>query len=324
VDIEKTFEKLDQQAQPPRKKKRVSDGSGTNATTGSQKTKQKQARCSTSNTPSATANGSSIRQCKDMGTFQHDSDSPTTAAHSPVVPTALLSRQPSHPPSMVMRSRQHTPVPLSCYTDGSTQTDPTDDWYSASTSTTTKVWVPLAKRLLNSRRSAWFEKRRTRCLEQTDSTIDGVESHSVIRILSSEVNEKDLKLFEDGQTGSSTDQADRRKSGGSIESTDTMSISVDIPMPDVPKSNSAPIDHPPQSPPSGESVPLNASTTNEHRAPDLRLQLPPIPSFSSPTSTTQPTPVGSATPLSTNGSIAQSPSGSLHISPSSTPTGSTW
>jgi hypothetical protein len=118
------------------------------------------------------------------------------------------------------------------------------------------------------------------------------------------------------QTASSIDQADRPKSSGSIESTETMPISVDMPMPDAPPSSSVSISNPPQPPHPVVFIPPSSSTANEHRAPDLRVQMPYNPSFSSSPPAAQLAPSGSVTPSSTNGSITQSPFCSLHFSPS--------
>jgi uncharacterized protein len=314
VDIEKTFEKLDQQSQPPRKKKRISDGPSINTTAGPQKTKQKSVRSSVSNASSAPVNGSSTRLYKDAGNFQQDSDSPTTA-HSPVAPTPILSRRPSHQPSMPQRSRQPSPLRRNNYVDLSTQTEPDDDWYSVpKTTTPKKIWVPLAKRLLNSRRKVWSE-RRARRSERIDSAVNGSEHQFAPHVSNSEAHESDLRPLGPGQGSPSIDQVDRPKSVGSIESVDTLPISVEVPMPDAPPSSSVSIGNQSQSTWPAVLISPNPSTTNDHRAPDLRVQMPPVPSFSGPPAA-QLTPGGSITPSSTNGTIAQSPFGSLHILPS--------
>ncbi|KAH8804884.1 PHD-finger domain-containing protein [Xylogone sp. PMI_703] len=134
--LEDTFKKMEQ---PPRKKKRASDGP----------------RGSISN-PSGSAkngvNGNKGKQYVDAATSQRQSGSP----FSGVSPTAVAPsprNPPSRPTSVRSNSRQPSVGPKSNYVDASTQTnDVENDWYSPEkTPLRKRSIVSLSKRLLKNR-----------------------------------------------------------------------------------------------------------------------------------------------------------------------------
>ncbi|KAF4452788.1 hypothetical protein F53441_4407 [Fusarium austroafricanum] len=130
--VEDTFRRMEQQ-QPPRKKKRVSDGTGSN----SSKSKHRNG--------SAASHGNYV----DAGTCRSHSGSPTSSS-------PYILQRPSisnHDPAAV-RSRQSSTVPRGVYCDAAVQTDPVEGaWFSGPNQSPCprKRIISLSKRLLNSR-----------------------------------------------------------------------------------------------------------------------------------------------------------------------------
>jgi hypothetical protein len=303
MDIEKTFEKMDQ-AQPPRKKKRTSDGplpNSGNATSLSQKTKQKSIRSSISNPSSMQVNGSMVRTYKDAATSRQESYSPTNA-QSPTAATHVLSSPLSQQVIVPMRSN---------YRDSSSQTDEIEDaWYSQPrTPAPKRTFIPLNKRLLSSQHKLRM-KREARPVEQRLHMMNGVETQSASHASSPELHEAYLKQFGPGYANS-VDMSERPRSArSSIASTDGMLASTDTLMSDVPLSISATASKPPPPPwPGTFNTSSNPTSPVENRSTDLRVQMPPNPLFSNGIQALPATPTGSLTPSST-GPILQPPFGS--------------
>lgn len=295
MDIEKTFEKMDQ-AQPPRKKKRTSDGplpTSGNTASSSQKTKQKSIRSSLSNPSSIQANGSNARNYRDAATSRQESYSPTAA-------TPVLSSPLSHQVMIPIRSN---------YRDGSTQTDEQEDaWYSKPRNPAPKkTFMPLNKRLLNSYHQRRI-RRESRPIEQRPYMMNGIEPQPGSHASSPELHEVSLKQF-GPEYANSVEIAERPKSGrSSIASIEGTLVSNDTPMLDVPPSTSTTTSKPPlPSWPGTFNPPSNPTSPVENRSTDLRVQMP-NPLLLNGIQGMPPTPTGSLTPSSI-GPIAQSPFG---------------
>jgi uncharacterized protein len=306
MDIEKTFEKMAQEQQPPRKKKRTSDGPIPNSGNGAsipQKTKQKSIRSSISNPSSMQTNGSMTRTYKDAATSRQESYSPTNA-QSPAAATSVLSRPPS---------RQHQIPVRSNYRDCSTQTDELEDaWYSKpQTPTPKKTYVSLSKRLLSSQHKLRL-KKEARPAEQRAYMMNGVETQSMSHASNPELHDSSLKRFGPGYANSA-EIAERPKSGGSsAPSTEGTMASIDIPMTDVPPSIVATTSKPPPPPWPGTFNPATYLTSPlENRSSDLRVQMPPNPLLSNGIHAMPATPTGSTMPSSVAGSVSQSPFSSV-------------
>jgi uncharacterized protein len=305
--VEDSFRKLDQ-GQPPRKKKRASDGATANlpatATTPQPTPKPRQkstvSRMSISQ-PSLTSNGSRSRQYVDAGTSGHQSVSP----FSGVSPTAT-GTPPGHPlsrrSSVPYRSRQTSaaPTPKSTYTDSSTQTDNVDnEWYSTCTESPTpkKTIVPLSKRLLKNR----YKIRQEREAQQR-SGVD-VQNGATSPTVSMDV---DAPTHEERSNAESPTDVRGRNASIASSSPSVDVSSTDVNMVDAPAIIKPP---PPPWPNHSSTVAAGLTPTPTHKSPDLRVQLPAPPSFSMPNMSGNPP--GSLTPSSSAGSFAQSPFGSL-------------
>lgn len=305
MDIEKTFEKMAQE-QPPRKKKRTSDGPLPNSGNGTsipQKTKQKLSRSSIPNTSFMQTNGSVTTTYKDAATSRQESYSPTNP-QSPAAATPVFSRP---------LSFQHQIPSRSNYRDCSTQTDELEDaWYSKpQISTPTKTYVSLSKRLLNSQHKLRM-KRESRPVEQRTCMMNGIETHSISHASSPELHDASLKRFGPGYAPS-VEMAERPKSGGSsAPSMEGTVASIDTPMADLPPSIVATTNKPPPPPWPGTFNPAsNPTSPLENRSSDLRVQMPPNPLLSNGIYAMPGTPTGSTTPSSVAGSVSQSPFGSV-------------
>jgi hypothetical protein len=301
MDIEKTFEKMDQ-AQPPRKKKRISDGPpnhpGQSST--SHKTKQKSIRSSMSNSSSNQPNGIPSRSYRDAGTSRQHSYSPANA-QSPAGTTPIISRPPSRQVSFATRSN---------YRDASVQTDETEEaWFSKPrTPTPKKPFVPLARRLINNYRAHRLRKE-ARAQEQRTYMMNGVDSRSLSHASSPELHDQ----FQRRPSGHTLEVTERPKSGGSsAPSVDSMSIAQDTPMVDAPPSNTVNTNKPAPPPwPGTFAPPGNSTSPIDHRSsPDFRVQMPPNPLLQNGSSAPA-TPNGSVTPSSAGGSVTPSPFGSV-------------
>ncbi|KAG6034929.1 hypothetical protein E4U41_006293 [Claviceps citrina] len=161
--VEDSFRRMEQQ-QPPRKKKRVSDG-----TSASSKSKSRNG--------SAGPTGSA--QCVDSGTWLSKSTSPSSG-HSPSVGHAKASGRQS---SSSCRSRQSSAGPRPIYCDAAVQTDPVEgQWFSKSGYPTPgkKRIISLSKRLMNSRHRCRVdeEDRKRVLLSSQPSSISAVDSDS--------------------------------------------------------------------------------------------------------------------------------------------------
>jgi hypothetical protein len=312
ANYEKTFEKMDQE-QPPRKKKRTSDSH--THTNGTAPTKMKQKSVSSSVSNSITQlNGSSSRPYVDAGTSRQHSASPTSA-QSPPSATPSQSRNPSRQGSVALRSRQTSLAPRSNYSNACVQTDDVDDsWFSTPSPPKSKKRIlSLGKRLLQSQ----HKSRSERELRRVDHIymMDGIETQSASHASSPEMHEAHLRP--NGlRSHSMQDGIERPRSGhSSAASVDGMSASNDVIMTDI--SPSSATGKPP--PPSWSSVFVPSKSPTENRSTDLRVQMPPIPSFPNNNHSNTYNASGTITPSSATGSLVQSPFGQGFNPPSFSP-----
>jgi hypothetical protein len=276
--VEDSFRRMEQQQEhkhPPRnKRKRVSDG------TGSSKAKSTKAN---SEAPTPTLpNGFPERHYVDAGTSRSKSGSPTSATspHASHVPRRIglgidtasgESRRPSVPP--------HTN-----YCNAAVQTEPEDSaWYKASSPADApkRRLVSLSKRLLDNRHRLRLDEDERRKRLSVDHEvppsvmeIDGL-SDVKTPITSPSLGQEPEKI---SPTGSAP-----------------MCDSTDTPMSDAPAIS--PTSLRPNGLASGNPIKFKTS-------PDLRVQMPPVPAFGSPTASA---PSSATTPLSAGTSMVQSP-----------------
>lgn len=298
--VEDSFRKLDQ-GQPPRKKKRASDGAPNASTTPqpTPKPRQKSTMSRVSVSQPSSANGSRSKQYVDAGTSGHQSVSPFNAA-SPTAASTPPGNAPSQRGSASNRSRQAStaPAPKSAYVDASTQTDVVEDeWYSSliTPPKQKKSIIPLAKRLLRNRQRIRDEQEAKR------SSLDA-QFVATSPTLSMDV---DMSNPEERHGGDSpTDTRGRNPSLASPSPSGEAAL-VDTPMIDAPALTKPP---PPwANNPNPIPTPAAAAPTPPPilKSPELRVQ-PPAPTFSMPNLTG--TSTGSLTPAS---AVAQSPFGSM-------------
>jgi hypothetical protein len=154
--VEDSFRRMEQQ--PPRKKKRISDGTAT----------------SSSSTKSKARNGSSTHaNYVDIGTSRSKSNSPASS-HSPRMQDTDKNQSTPYEREAVS-SRQSSTTPRPEYCDASVQTDPVDgEWYSepAKSCRPKKRIISLATRLLNSRHKlqSQVETRRSSSAQASPTT----------------------------------------------------------------------------------------------------------------------------------------------------------
>ncbi|KAK5660393.1 hypothetical protein OQA88_12936 [Cercophora sp. LCS_1] len=276
--VEDSFRRMEQQqehkAHPVRKRKRASDGTGTG------KAKSTKPHSETPTLP----NGFHERHYVDAGTSRSKSGSPTSAT----------SPHSIHPPRRIglgidaaAGSHRASVGPHSNYRDAAVQTDDFDD--GLSTRETSPVDTPrrkvmsLTKRLLDNRhrlRQDEQERLKRRSLEQ-----------QVVPVA----------MEVDSPTDSGTPIASpnlSKEAEKSSPTVGTMNEPVDTPMSDAP----------PPPPPTHHRLNGVVSSANplKHKSPELRVQMPPVPAFGSPTASA---PSTATTPLSAGTSIVQSPGG---------------
>ncbi|KAI5463156.1 hypothetical protein BGZ63DRAFT_352434 [Mariannaea sp. PMI_226] len=155
--VEDSFRRMEQQ-QPPRKKKRVSDGTNSNSS------------------KSKVRHGSTASQSNyvDSGTSRSKSGSPASSKSPQIGHKPSISKH----DSLVSRSRQPSVTPKPVYCDASVQTDPVQgEWFSEPQQSPRpkKRIISLSKRLLNNRhkyRTDEDEHRRQSLTTQASSVTD--------------------------------------------------------------------------------------------------------------------------------------------------------
>ncbi|KAI0021248.1 hypothetical protein F4780DRAFT_770319 [Xylariomycetidae sp. FL0641] len=281
--VEDSFRRMEQQ-QPPRKKKRASDGPAASGPGAKSKSK------SVPNQGNLSAN-SADRRYVDAGT------SGRSISRSP---TSVISPNSTHPAkqqgrlhSMPLPSRHSSRGPRPEYCDASVQTDPVDgEWFSVARQTpkTKKRVVSLSKRLLESRhrlRAGEAERRKTATASPTASPTTVASSFVKMGLESPKLDQSPADI------GPVEAEKGPSKPSPSQPAAPVDSVMTDAPSISLKATKRSPLP---------ETSAAGSSSTAKTRSPELRVDLPPVPIFS--VSST----VGSVTtPVSANGSIAQSP-----------------
>ncbi|KAI1853359.1 hypothetical protein JX265_000145 [Neoarthrinium moseri] len=268
--VEDSFRRMEQQ-QPPRKKKRTSDG-----------TVVSKGKRNSSGSAAGLTNGLGERRYVDASTNRSMSGSPQSA----IAPnSANHFRAPgSRHGSMPIPSRHSSEGPRPVYCDAAVQTDAVEgEWFSSARSTprAKRRVVSLSKRLLENRHRlrADLEERRRLSTASPTSVVSALvkmdlDSPKVQNDrLQSPVTSKDNLGATTVKTDSSGD-----------------AVMLDVPM-------ASPTDSKTASPTETASSPNVAV-----KSPELRVQLPPVPTFNSTASVSAAT-----TPMSATGTIVQSP-----------------
>lgn len=311
-----------QQGQPPRKKKRPSDGSNVNvpgnAPQPTPKPRQKSVapRMSVSQTPVVNGTGPGGQQHVDSRISRRESGSPYSAISPPPLPSPQnpASRRGSIP----FRSRQTSLAPVNNYQDSITQTEPVDNaWYSDHCKATPlkKPIISLAKHLMKNRKKtqARLEAQQK---EQTAVGINGGEEQRSVST-SSAVSAMDLDTvhgLEPDFAQSPTDVKGRNASIVSFTpSIDATFHSVEVNMTDAPPILVANLIKPPPPPwpPTTNMAHGVSDLVAVHKSRNLQVQLPPTPTFSTPNMSGSPS--GPITPSSAGTSVPQSPLGTVHF-----------
>ncbi|PON23549.1 hypothetical protein TGAM01_v207493 [Trichoderma gamsii] len=161
--VEDTFRRMEQeQQQPARKKKRLSDG--TTVSTSSK------AKSRTGSTPH-------IGSYADAGTTARSKSGSPASSRSPNLGTQTKPSASHREPSEAAH-RQSSASPRPLYCDMGIQTDPVEDeWFSAlqNIPCRKKKIIPLSRRLLNSRYKARAEEERKRSTPSRPSSVDAMD-----------------------------------------------------------------------------------------------------------------------------------------------------
>jgi uncharacterized protein len=316
--VEDSFRKMEQ-GQPPRKKKRASDGANVNLPTSQATPKPRQRsvvpRMPISQTSTSTTNGlngSRPRQYVDASTrSRRQSGSP----FSNLSPTAALpspENAQSRPGSIAYRSRQASIAPRGSYTDSSTQTDEVENaWWNDPKPAPKRTVIPLAKRLLKNRHRIQAQQE-VHSIQQGASACSNEDQNA--RASPTASMDLDVPMHEDRSVESPTEAKGRNVSiSSSTPSIDVSSTSVDVNMIDAPIIHVGNITKPlpPPWPAQSNHISTGILASHGHKSPDLRVQMPPAPTFSTPNMSGPPS--GSITPSSATGSLAQSPFGTVHF-----------
>ena len=285
---EESFRKMD--TQQSTKKKRASDGVATNLPPTTSKPRQKSV-APRQGLQSLNTNGSRKGHYVDASTSRRQSGSPSSAV-SPngVFPSVggEVSRNGS-----LYRSRQASTDPKPIYSDSSTQTEIEGNaWYSPSSrsSAPKRPIIPLSKRLLNNR-------HRLRLDRQAQQGMLGEEDHSLATSPTMPMDLDAPSLEDRYLPGSPIDIRGRHGSIASSSPSIETTASVEVTMSDSPPTVIGTTIKPPPPP----------WPSNSPRTADLRIQMPPTPTFTVPILSGGI--LSSTTPSSATGSALQSPFG---------------
>ena len=304
--LEDSFRKLEQG--PSRKKKRISDGANANspvATTTQQSTSKPRQRSVAPRMPVSqpamvNGNGYPARQYVDASTSRRQSGSP----FSGISPTAAVPSPrilPSRDGSVPVQSRQTSIGLRHSYADASTQTDDVQNaWYQPKDSPAPKKRiVSLSKRLFQNRHRI-LQRREEAHQEQLNSEMSSIENQIHMSSPTAPMD-LDAALQEDHSNFESPAEAKVRNASisSSTPSIEASSHPGDVTMPDAPVVVPNPIKPPPP--------PWAGHLTPAQRSPDLRVQMPATPNFSSTNH------IGPLSATTTPSTIPVSPFGTMHF-----------
>ncbi|KAK4458483.1 SET domain-containing protein 3 [Cladorrhinum samala] len=278
--VEDTFRRMEQQQQqhPARKRKRASDGATVSHPKGSKTTSTGQ----TLNPLNSSSQPPKLYVDVGTGTgaARSKSDSPTSPRTIPN--SHNRKRAASRTGSAPARSRDTSTALHPTYCDAAVQTDPEPEVSVPETSAPQRKYVSgLRKRALDHRHQLRIEeeeRRKRRALEaQQNETATADTGAQVLQIPSSPAI-------------SPTTPRGSEKSLEAPASTGSHG-SEDIHMPDA------------QAIPQPSPTAISSATPLKLKSPELRVQMPPVPSFTSP----PPALSTASTPISAGGSVIQSP-----------------
>jgi hypothetical protein len=317
--LEDSFRKMEQQGQPARKKKRTSEGSnisGPAASAMPQPSSKSRQRAVVPRVPisqSATTNGSRTNKYVDACTSGRESDSPLNDP-SPTGPARSPGNSISRSVSMPSRSRHTSTFPKSSYADASSQTDEVENvWYSRACDNplTLRPKISLSRRLMRNRIQLQGQIEAKRASS-------GGEDHSILGSPTVSMDVDRQGHEEVFNPGSPTDSRGRNASiASSTPSVDVSTNGTDVNMTEAsPTLVGNTIKPPPPPWPSQSSFGPRSNPIPGpiSKAPELRVQMPPMPTFSNLNMSAPGTFSGNVTPLSAAGSIAQSPFGTAFAS----------
>jgi hypothetical protein len=266
--VEDTFRRLEQQQhQPPRKRKRASDGTGTSHAKASKTGSATQ----TSTLPS----GFHEREYMDVGTGPSMSSPGSPSDVGPAYTMAPRKNPGSRNTSVSARSRPVSATPHRNYCDAAVQTDlPQPD----AKTPLRRVGSCLRKRLLESWHQARLEEEeraKRRALDRPPSV--GVDADNPVS----------QSTVPTAPSPSPTKEPEKGLTAKVVN------------VQDHPMSDARPVS--PKNTSMNESSSMMSPT--RHKSPDLRLQLPPVPAFESPTSAHP----SMSTPVSAGTATVQSP-----------------
>ncbi|KAI1498650.1 hypothetical protein F5X99DRAFT_313928 [Biscogniauxia marginata] len=283
--VEDSFRRMEQQ-QPPRKKKRASDGTSSSSTASKPKSRNSVSH------PSNGLNGTTERRYMDAGTSRSLSGSPSS------IVSPNLSGNPFKPHEPIpIPSRRSSQGPRLKYCDAAVQTDPVDgEWFSdaRSPSKPKRRVVSLSKRLLESRHRLRADEERRKV---SAASLTSVASALVKMDLDSPTTEQPSVAVTTPESGGKSANLPLAQTSPVIDT-----IMEDAPSVSPTETKVSPV--------SVVTTPINVKT----KSPELRVQMPPVPVFSSSTNNT------TTTPISSTGNLAQSPFSASNLpSPFTTP-----
>ncbi|KAK4226351.1 SET domain-containing protein 3 [Podospora fimiseda] len=275
--VEDTFRRMEQQ-QPPRKRKRVSDG--TTASSSHAKGSKSNSAAQTPNPPSAT---NPPRLYVNVGTGTGGSRSKSNSPTSPrTIPNPKGHKKPaSRTGSAPAPSRNSSTAPHPTYVDAAVQTDPEPETPAPETpAPQRRVVTGLRKRALDHRHQLRLEEEERR-------------KRQALVIQRNSISINDAAVAENHLLSSPTTPRGSEKSLEAPPSAGSHA-SEDIHMPDAPSVL-------PSHTNSSTAISTVPTTTPmKKQSPDLRVQMPPVPPFGSPTSAT-------STPISASAAVIHSP-----------------
>ena len=307
--LEDSFRKMEQGG-PSRKKKRASEGSTVSAqASAASHLVAKPRQRSVAPRPTSNTHGSRTNKYVDASTSRRESDSPYNAG-SPIGPMRSPGDSMACSGSMPYRSRQTSLAPKRSYADASTQTEEVEGaWYSLTSATAPprRPIISLSRRLLKNRLKLQVQIEARRACEDQSM----LESPTVSMDIDRQGQEE---IF---NPESPTDS--RGRNASIVSSSPSVEVSTEVNMTDAPViqvGNAIKPQPPPW--PGQPNVTSQSNSIPGQKSPDLRVQMPPTPSFSNPNISGPGTLSGNVTPSSATGSIVQSPFGTT-IFPSTFP-----
>ncbi|KAL2061646.1 hypothetical protein VTL71DRAFT_7023 [Oculimacula yallundae] len=319
--LEDSFRKMEQ-GQPPRKKKRASDGSNMSISSHNAgthpppKPRQRSVvpRASISQASGPATNAGRSHKYVDASTASRRHSGSPTSTTSPTNVVRSPDTRASPSQSVRYRSRHPSTNPKPTYKDSEAQTEEVENawWHESTPKSKKRSILTLSKRLLNNRHN--IQKQQIARAAQQPILTNGDQGS--VRASPVESMDIDLPNHEDRrQTQSPTETKTRNMSIASSTPSIDVSGSVDVAMTDAPAVTSATAIKPPPPPwPTQSHKVASSKPASTQKSPDLRVQMPPASVFPNSNLSAPLSGTGTATPSSAS-STAQSPFGTGHFPP---------